>query len=98
MACLKAWYSSGDVRLLTTQMESYIWPVMGGMLGICGSALTIVSGRGMSSWEKYGCPVHVERGACSNGMRLRRIDIEREVLGGLQREVSESHCCEGRVG
>src|SRR5215469_198549 len=55
--------------------------------GICGSALTIVSGRGMSNWGRYGCPVYVERGACSNGMTLRRIDIEREVLAGLQREI-----------
>ena len=55
--------------------------------GFCGGALTIVSGRGMSNCGKYGCPVHDERGACSNAMRLRRIDIEREVLAGLQREV-----------
>jgi site-specific DNA recombinase len=55
--------------------------------GVCGSALTIVSGRGMSNWGKYGCAVHSERGACSNEMRVRRIDIEREVLAGLQREI-----------
>jgi hypothetical protein len=41
----------------------------------------------MSNWGKYGCPVYVERGACSNGMTLRRIDVEREVLAGLQREI-----------
>ena len=29
----------------------------------------------------------MERGACSNGIKLRRIDVEREVLAGLQREI-----------
>jgi DNA invertase Pin-like site-specific DNA recombinase len=66
--------------------------------GICGSALTIVSGRGMSSWGRYGCPVHVERGACSNGMRLRRVDIEREVLSGLQREIFNDDVIQFAIG
>jgi DNA invertase Pin-like site-specific DNA recombinase len=66
--------------------------------GICGSALTIVSGRGMSNWGRYGCPVHVERGACSNRMTLRRIDVEREVLAGLQREIFNDEIIQFAIG
>ncbi len=55
--------------------------------GLCGSSMTMLSGRGAKNWGKYGCPIHHERGACSNGLLINRFDLEREVLGGLQREV-----------
>lgn len=52
----------------------------------------------MSNWGKYGCPVHAERGACSNGMRIRRLDIEREVLAGLQREIFNDDIIQFAIG
>ncbi len=49
--------------------------------------MTMLSGRGAKNWGKYGCPIHHERGACTNGLLINRFDLERKVLGGLQREV-----------
>jgi len=55
--------------------------------GLCGSNLVLVSGRGQADWAKYGCPLHHNRGICSNALLLRRKKLEEEILGGLQREV-----------
>jgi site-specific DNA recombinase len=55
--------------------------------GLCGSNLTLISGRGQSDWGKYGCPLHHSRGVCRNTLLLRRVKLEREILTGLSREV-----------
>ena len=55
--------------------------------GLCGSSMTMLSGRGAKNWGKYGCPIYHERGACSNGLLINRYGLEREILAGLQREV-----------
>lgn len=57
--------------------------------GFCGSNLVLVAGAGRShaSRDKYGCPLHHQRGVCDNSLLVRRDRLEREILSGLQREV-----------
>jgi site-specific DNA recombinase len=55
--------------------------------GLCGSNVVLISGRGGVGWAKYGCPLHQNRGICSSALVVRRDDIERELIEGLQREV-----------
>jgi len=55
--------------------------------GLCGSNVVPISGRGGVGWAKYGCPLHQNRGICSNALVVRRDSIEREIIEGLQREV-----------
>lgn len=55
--------------------------------GLCGSNLTLISGRGQSDWGKYGCPLHHSRGVFRNALLVRRVKLEREILRGLSREV-----------
>jgi hypothetical protein len=49
--------------------------------------VVLISGRGGVGWAKYGCPLHQNRGICSNALVVHRDSIEREIIEGLQREV-----------
>jgi site-specific DNA recombinase len=55
--------------------------------GLCGSNIVLIPGRGGAGWVKYGCPLHQNRGICSNALFVRRDTIERELISGLSREV-----------
>ncbi len=56
--------------------------------GICGASLTIVTGRGRARRAGYyGCPVHTQRGVCSNSLRIRRDVLEGRLLERLQAEI-----------
>jgi site-specific DNA recombinase len=55
--------------------------------GLCGSNIVLISGRGGVGWAKYGCPLHQNRGICSNALVVRRDRLERELIDGLSREV-----------
>jgi hypothetical protein len=56
----------------------------------CGGSITIVSGR---CWKRddsrYGCSIHAQRGdsQCKNNLLVRRLDLERQLLAGLQTRV-----------
>jgi hypothetical protein len=55
--------------------------------GVCGSNIVLISGRGGVGWAKNGCPMHQNRDMRANALVVRRDTIERELIGGLQREV-----------
>jgi len=55
--------------------------------GTCASNVVLVAGGGKWAHAKYGCPLHHQRGICSNGLLVDREKLEREVLAGLKREV-----------
>ena len=49
----------------------------------CEANLTIVTGRGKDHKSSaYGCPHHLNRGTCSNDLRVRRDLIESQLLAG----------------
>jgi Recombinase zinc beta ribbon domain len=53
----------------------------------CGGSVTIVSGRcRMREDSRYGCSMHAQRGdsVCKNSLLVRRLDLERQLLAGLQ--------------
>jgi site-specific DNA recombinase len=56
--------------------------------GTCGANMTIVMG-GWKKWSHpyYGCPQNFNRSACSNGLKIRKEIIERNLFGRLQAEV-----------
>jgi site-specific DNA recombinase len=54
--------------------------------GLCGANLVIVTGR-RRRHAMYGCPQHWYRGACTNQLRIRQSQLERELLSGLQEAV-----------
>jgi hypothetical protein len=50
--------------------------------------LIIVAGKGSESARKvYGCSQHANRGACSNGLRIEKCVIEKNLFGALQASV-----------
>jgi site-specific DNA recombinase len=52
--------------------------------GMCEANLTIVTGRGKDHKSSaYGCPHHLNRGTCSNDLRIRRNLVENQLLAGL---------------
>jgi site-specific DNA recombinase len=56
----------------------------------CGGSITIVSGRCRKREDsRYGCSMHAQRGdaVCTNSLLIRRLDLERQLLGGLQERV-----------
>jgi site-specific DNA recombinase len=56
----------------------------------CGGSITIVSGRCRKRADsRYGCSMHAQRGdsVCKNGLLARRMDLERQLLAGLQERV-----------
>jgi site-specific DNA recombinase len=56
----------------------------------CGANLQVVSRRGpKEKRQTYGCPLNFNRGeaVCTNGVRVRRDVLERELLAGLQDKV-----------
>jgi site-specific DNA recombinase len=56
----------------------------------CGGSITIVSGRCRGRLDsRYGCSMHAQRGnaVCDNGLLIRRLDLERQILEGLQARV-----------
>jgi site-specific DNA recombinase len=46
--------------------------------GVCGGGYTIIDAA------NYGCATHRCKGTCSNGLKVRRDDLERRVLDGLR--------------
>lgn len=46
--------------------------------GVCGGGFTIIDAA------NYGCATHRSKGTCSNGLKLRRGELERRVLHGLR--------------
>jgi site-specific DNA recombinase len=56
--------------------------------GVCGGAITIVSGAGRRHRAAdYGCPAREFRGTCSNTRRISSDVLESQLLEKLQREV-----------
>jgi hypothetical protein len=56
----------------------------------CGGCITIVSGRCRNrANSRYGCSAHAQRGnaVCTNGLLVRRAELERQLLGGLRERV-----------
>ena len=52
-----------------------------------GTKMVVVSGRGQSGRARYGCPMKHARGVCTNNLHVRQDSLEREIIGGLQRQV-----------
>jgi Recombinase zinc beta ribbon domain len=53
----------------------------------CGGSITIVSGQCRKRADsRYSCSMHAQRGdsVCKNGLLVRRLDLERQLLVGLQ--------------
>lgn len=55
----------------------------------CGGSIALVSGRCKTGRDKYGCSMHWQRGdtVCKNGLLIRREELERRMLRGLQENV-----------
>ncbi|MGO9639893.1 MAG: recombinase family protein, partial [Candidatus Acidiferrales bacterium] len=56
----------------------------------CGGSITIVSGRCRKRGDsRYGCSGHAQRGdsVCRNALLIRRMDLERQLIAGLQKTV-----------
>ena len=51
---------------------------------VCGGNLVITSGRSRRGHRRYGCSQHHYRGACSNGLQIRKDWLEERLLAGLQ--------------
>ncbi len=54
---------------------------------VCSGNLVITSGRSRRGHRRYGCSQHFYRGACSNGVQIRKDWLEEKLLGGLQEAV-----------
>lgn len=58
--------------------------------GLCGANVTIVSGRWKGRVDAvYGCPLNANRGdvVCRNKIRIGRLELETQLLAGLQAKV-----------
>jgi site-specific DNA recombinase len=56
----------------------------------CGGSITIVLGRSRNRFDsRYGCSMHAQRGnsVCKNALLVRRLELERQLLEGLQTRV-----------
>ena len=56
----------------------------------CGGSITIVSGKCRKREDsRYGCSMHAQRGTsvCKNSLLVRRLELERQLLTGLQEKV-----------
>lgn len=53
---------------------------------LCNGPVTLVGGRYKKGIQKYGCSMHFQRGSviCENDLTIRRDELERCLLGGLQ--------------
>ena len=88
LSSIKTVFASGGAPGLCTRAYSAPYLLSGFLkCGLCGSKMVVVSGRGNSGLARYGCPLWHARGICSNRLHIRQDHLEREVLGGLQREV-----------
>ena len=66
---------------------------------VCGSNMTIVSGRGKENpGARYGCPRNALQGVCPNSVRVRRTSLERALLDKLQRDVLRPEVIEYTLG
>ena len=54
---------------------------------VCGGNLVITSGRSRRGHRRYGCSQHFYRGACKNGLQIRKDWLEQKLLSGLQEAV-----------
>jgi site-specific DNA recombinase len=54
---------------------------------VCGGNLVITSGRSRRGHRRYGCSHHFYRGACPNGVQIRKEWLEGKLLSGLQEAV-----------
>jgi site-specific DNA recombinase len=63
--------------------------VLTGLLkcGVCGANMIIVGGWKKHGHAYYGCSQNFNRGACSNGLKIRLEVIERNLFSRLQSEV-----------
>jgi site-specific DNA recombinase len=57
---------------------------------VCGGNLVITSGRSRRGHRKYGCSQHFYRGACPNGLQIRKDWLEEKLLAGLQHAVAST--------
>jgi site-specific DNA recombinase len=88
LACVTATFSNEQAAGLCSRSYSARYLFSGFMkCGLCGSNIVLISGRGGVGWAKYGCPLHQNRGVCSNSVVMRRDRLEAELLSGLKREV-----------
>lgn len=56
--------------------------------GVCGSNMTIVSGRGRNNPSaRYGCPRNALQGVCGNSLKVLRAVLEQILLEKLQNQV-----------
>ena len=56
--------------------------------GVCGAKVVIVGGKGRNTPNKqYGCTQHHNRGACVNGLRIPKEEIERNLFAELKEKV-----------
>jgi site-specific DNA recombinase len=59
--------------------------------GVCGGAVTIVSGKGTTHRSaSYGCPAREFRGTCENTRRIPADVLETQLLAKLQQDVLSS--------
>ncbi len=75
---------------LMNSRAAYSPYIFSGLLrcGICGANYVIVSGVGYGHKSAdYGCPSHAFRGTCANARRVKRHELETELLAKLQRDV-----------
>jgi site-specific DNA recombinase len=64
---------------------------------VCGGNLVITSGRSLRGHRRYGCSQHHYRGACSNGLQIRKDWLEEKLLAGLQDAVLKPEAIEYAV-
>ena len=84
---LKEIYKHGGAGLNKASSSPYL---LTGFLkcGLCGANLVIVGGKGRLTTKKdYGCSENFNRGACTNGLRIRQDAIERNFFRELQANV-----------
>ncbi|MCZ2150772.1 MAG: recombinase family protein [Bryobacterales bacterium] len=65
--------------------------------GSCGRNLIIVAGRGKHGHPRYGCPMHANRGVCSNAVRERADLLEELLFTQLQNAVLRPEAVEGAI-
>jgi site-specific DNA recombinase len=88
LAAINATFQSGVGAGLCSRMYTARYFFSGFLkCGVCGSNIVLISGRGGVGWAKNGCPMHQNRDMRANALVVRRDTIERELIGGLQREV-----------
>ena len=88
LAVVKAFFAAGSSPGLCCRSFSAEYLLSGFLkCGVCASKMVVVSGRGQSGRARYGCPMKHARGICTNDLHIRQDRLEKEVIGGLQRQV-----------